>query len=170
MKALTKLILPFVTVLLSGCIYVDKTLYAPTRCLIGGVSYKSFPEDMLSLYWPGQQELIFKENGFAFLYERDLESTNGTASLYFKFEHDTAFDIGVQFNAEGYIYISEQKYEITDGWVKFLDFRDISYVSGAFEVTAHSEGGNVVKVTEGFFDELPINTKYTKTDQIWRNY
>lgn len=164
MKALIKLILPLITVLLSGC--VDRTVYGPTRCLIDGVSYKSSPETISGPYWPGSQELNFYENGFSFYYARNLKSSNETARLCFKFKHDTPFEIGVEFAAGGHIYVSDLKYEITDGWVKFLDYQDKaqygeSYISGAFEFTAQSENGKVVKATEGFFDELPISS-YTR--------
>lgn len=38
-------------------------------------------------------------------------------------EQDVAFEIGAEFSATRAIYLSEQKYEFTDGWIKFMDYR-----------------------------------------------
>lgn len=177
MKTLSKLLLFIgLTVTLSGCeiakIFGPFTLDAPTMCLVDDVCYKSSPESIGRAYWPGQG-LGVTDNAFMFHYQRTLKSSEGTAVLYLSVEQDVAFEIGAEFSATGAIYLSEQKYEFTDGWVKFLDYRgtaesyETSYISGAFEFTAQSENGDILKITEGTFDELPVTYSY-QNEPIWK--
>lgn len=170
MKILTKfLIFIGLVVTLSGCeiakIFGPYTLDAPTMCLVDDVCYKSSPESLGRAYLP-PYGLIITDKAFGFDYRRDLDSSNGTAQLFFKVEQDVTFEIGKEYPAAGFIYLSEEKYEFTDGWVKFLDYRgtaqsyQTSYLSGAFEFTAQSENGDTIKITEGTFDEVPVTYLY----------
>ena len=166
MKTLGKSIMILMIMLMSsGCeiakIFGPFTLDAPTMCLIDHVCYKSSPESVGRPYWPGQF-LSVSDNAFHFEYQRDLASSKDTAVLFISLREDVAFELGVEFPATGAIYLSDQEYEFTEGWVKFLDYRgnavfgDTSYLSGAFEFTAHSKNGEILKVEEGTFDELPV--------------
>lgn len=167
-----------IMVVASGCgiaeIFGPRTLYAPTTCLVDGVLYKSSPTHVSYHDWPGNWLGLY-DNGFHFDYRRCLDSSEQTAELYFKVEQDVVFEIGVAFSATGYIYLSGQKYEFTEGWVKFLDYRgtaesyETSYISGAFEFTAQNENGDIAKVTEGTFDELPVTYAY-QNEPIWKRY
>lgn len=179
MKNLSKFLLFLsVTVILSGCeiakIFGPYTLDAPTMCIVGDVCYKSSPESFGRAYWP-PYGLGVSDNAFVFDYHRTLKSSEGTAVLHLMVEQDAPFEIGVEFPATGSIYLSEQKYEFTGGWVKFMDYRgnaqshETSYISGAFEFTAQSETGDVVNIAEGTFDELPVSYSYN-SEPIWKRY
>lgn len=179
MKTLSKFLLFIgLMVTLNGCeiakIFGPYTLDAPTVCLIDDVCYKSSQESIGRAYWPGQ-ELDVTDNAFRFDYQRTLKSSEGTAVLYFCIEQDAAFEIGVEYPATGVIYLSDRKYEFSDGWIKFLDYRgtaqnyETSYLSGAFEFTARSSDGDIIEITEGTFDELPVTYAYYN-EPIWKSY
>lgn len=170
MKVLCKFLLFLgLMVISNGCeiaqIFGPYSLDAPTICLVDDLCYKSSPESVGRTYWPGQI-LSVTDNSFRFDYERTLKSSEGTAILYLSLEQEVSFEIGVEFPATGAIYLSDQKYEFTDGWVKFLDYRgnaessETSYLSGAFEFTAQSENGDVIEITDGTFDELPVTYEF----------
>lgn len=135
------------------------TLDAPTTCLIDGVRFSSSPEEMPRQFWPGTY-LHTTENSFNIKYSRDLKSADSCAKLIIDLKIDEVFEIGKEYECTGSITLSGTKYLMTEGWIVFRDYNSNessvanSCISAAFEFWTQSENGDIIKVTEGTFEEL----------------
>ena len=138
------------------------TLDAPTTCLVDGVRFTSSPEELPRQNWPGIN-LHTGEDWFEFYYSRELKSSDLNAELILKVGVEEALEIGKEYKCACWMILSGKEYSTAKGALKFLDYNgdpgngNVSYVSGVFEFSAETELGHMVEVTQGTFEEVPVN-------------